>query len=137
MRAALRSGPVREPEVRRWAARTGRTRFRDVSRVFYARWAAERAVAPESAPDAARAAGAHRRALRAAYRDPIELADLAVDGDDLVHALGLAPGPHLGAVLRRLLDAVVEDPRLNQRDRLLALARALGDAVDPEPGGGR
>ena len=49
-------------------------------------------------------------------------ASLAVSGDDLI-ALGIAPGPALGAALDRLLEMVLVDPRLNQKDRLLELAR--------------
>ena len=50
--------------------------------------------------------------------------DLAVDGDDLIEELGAAPGPRLGLVLDRLLDAVVDDPALNDRPTLLLLAQA-------------
>ena len=49
--------------------------------------------------------------------------DLAVDGDDLISELGAEPGPRLGVVLDRLLDAVVEDPALNDRPTLLLLAQ--------------
>ena len=50
--------------------------------------------------------------------------DLAVDGDDLIDELGASPGPLLGAVLDRLLEAVVDDPALNDRPTLLLLAQA-------------
>jgi len=49
---------------------------------------------------------------------------LAVNGDDL-RAAGVAAGPAIGAALERLLDAVLEDPACNTRERLLALARRL------------
>jgi tRNA nucleotidyltransferase (CCA-adding enzyme) len=45
---------------------------------------------------------------------------LAVSGDDLL-AAGVARGPEIGRLLDRLLDAVLADPALNSRDRLLAL----------------
>jgi len=48
---------------------------------------------------------------------------LAVTGDDL-RADGMAPGPELGRLLEKLLEAVVEDPARNTRDSLLALARS-------------
>jgi tRNA nucleotidyltransferase (CCA-adding enzyme) len=54
---------------------------------------------------------------------PLSLADLAIDGDDLQAELGVTPGPWLGALLDRLLDSVVNDPRRNARDRLLGDAR--------------
>jgi tRNA nucleotidyltransferase (CCA-adding enzyme) len=47
---------------------------------------------------------------------------LAVTGDDLM-AAGFAAGPALGATLDRLLEAVIVDPGLNEKGRLLELAR--------------
>ena len=49
---------------------------------------------------------------------------LAVNGGDLQHA-GVPSGPRVGIVLAQLLDAVLDDPSLNTRDRLLALAKEL------------
>ena len=54
---------------------------------------------------------------------PHRLADLAVDGNDLI-ALGFSPGPELGHVLHDLLHDVVGDPALNTKDALLGRARA-------------
>jgi tRNA nucleotidyltransferase (CCA-adding enzyme) len=54
-------------------------------------------------------------------RDPLARGDLAVTGRDL-QALGLA-GRKLGEVLGVLLDRVLDDPGLNTRDALLAIAR--------------
>ena len=55
--------------------------------------------------------------------EPTARNQLAVTGDDLRQA-GIPPGPQLGQVLTRLLEAVLEDPSLNTRDRLLEMARA-------------
>lgn len=49
------------------------------------------------------------------------LRDLAVNGSDLI-ALGIPPGPALGAVLDRLLDAVISDALPNSREVLLRAA---------------
>jgi tRNA nucleotidyltransferase (CCA-adding enzyme) len=69
------------------------------------------------------AAVARLRALLEQERQsPHRLADLAVDGADLIE-LGYAEGPGLGAALESLLDAVVEDPSLNTRTELLERAR--------------
>jgi tRNA nucleotidyltransferase (CCA-adding enzyme) len=64
-----------------------------------------------------------RRLVDQERASPHRLADLAVDGTDLI-ALGYRPGPALGHTLEELLDAVVEDPSLNRRETLLARAEA-------------
>jgi tRNA nucleotidyltransferase (CCA-adding enzyme) len=62
--------------------------------------------------------------IRAAH-DPLMLKDLAVGGDDLI-AAGVRPGPDIGAMLERLLAEVLEDPKRNQRERLLERVREIG-----------
>jgi tRNA nucleotidyltransferase (CCA-adding enzyme) len=148
LRAAVReaiAAPALPPDatLRRWAAEAGRTRVADTLRVVLASLAAEathgardgdeepwgegevvalRAAAP------ARSRALYRRASRVAYRDPVEVADLAVDGEDLMREGGVARGPSLGTVLRRLRDAVVDDPARNDRATLLTLARTWSAA---------
>ncbi len=55
---------------------------------------------------------------------PLEQGQLAVDGRDLMAALGTGPGPHIGELLAELFAAVTEDPALNRRELLLEHARA-------------
>ena len=69
-----------------------------------------------------RAPGAGGRAARG--RGRARPGDLAVDGDDLIAELGAEPGPRLGALLDELVEAVVEDPGLNDRPTLLLLAQS-------------
>jgi tRNA nucleotidyltransferase (CCA-adding enzyme) len=64
-----------------------------------------------------------RRVLDA--REPLTTRDLAVDGRDLMKELGIPPSRRLGEVLEALLDRVIDDPALNQRDVLLDVARGL------------
>lgn len=63
-----------------------------------------------------------RGTLERALSSPHRLADLAINGDDLI-AAGFEPGPELGRVLKALLHDVVEDPARNTRDELLARAQ--------------
>ncbi len=56
--------------------------------------------------------------------DATSRGQLALSGDDLI-AAGVPRGPAVGAMLGRLLDAVLDDPTLNSRDRLLQLARTV------------
>jgi putative nucleotidyltransferase with HDIG domain len=52
------------------------------------------------------------------------LADLAVKGGDLA-GIGVPPGPVMGAMLKELLETVMDDPSLNERTRLLLIAEKL------------
>jgi len=36
-------------------------------------------------------------------------------------ALGIGPGPMVGAKLREMLELVIDDPSLNERDMLLSI----------------
>jgi tRNA nucleotidyltransferase/poly(A) polymerase len=59
---------------------------------------------------------------------PHTLSELAIDGNDLMRELSLPPGPRIGRLLAQLLDLVLEDPSLNERETLLEEARGSMDA---------
>ena len=124
-----RGGPD-DATIRRWVARVGRTRTRAFLRVAAAKWGAARARG-ERGPAPAATRELARRAMVIAFRDPIEIADLAVDGDDLRRA-GFAAGPVLGKILSALVEWVIEDPARNVPDRLLERARRLRDHPNDE-----
>ena len=54
----------------------------------------------------------------------VRISDLAVKGADLAK-VGIPKGREMGAVLNSLLDRVMLDPLLNQKDTLLALAKQI------------
>ncbi len=60
-----------------------------------------------------------------ASNPPLTVGELALTGSDVMRALGCAGGPTVGAALKRLLEAVLETPTLNERERLLSLLMAL------------
>lgn len=72
--------------------------------------------------------------LEAAYRQvvaerpPLTAAELALSSEELMEELGVEPGPALGALRQQLLEAVWDNPALNARPHLLALARKQLDA---------
>jgi tRNA nucleotidyltransferase (CCA-adding enzyme) len=124
---SLGAGDAAPASVRRWIATIGRPQLAAFFRVAAARWAARRDTPSkhDSPAPAARAVhSVYRRTLRAALTEPVDLRDLAIDGDDLRQA-GIAPGPKLGKILSLLLDLVIEDPTLNTFERLLQEARRL------------
>jgi tRNA nucleotidyltransferase (CCA-adding enzyme) len=51
----------------------------------------------------------------------LKVGDLAVGGADVMEVLGCKPGPIIGEVLRALLERVLDDASLNQRDTLRAM----------------
>lgn len=53
------------------------------------------------------------------------LKDLAVNGNDIMQATGIRPGPLVGEILNALLEEVLDDPRLNERDILLQRAQTI------------
>ncbi len=57
-------------------------------------------------------------------RECVSLKDLAVTGHDLIGA-GIPAGPGLGAVLKKLLALVVEEPAYNVKETLLREARRI------------
>jgi tRNA nucleotidyltransferase (CCA-adding enzyme) len=112
--AAIEQGPEAPSEgdqrsVRRWLATVGPAAD-DLSRLWTLRYRSE--------PSWAAPMGEIRR-----RGDPLTRADLAITGTD-IQALG-ASGPRLGQILGALLDRVLDDPALNTRETLLALARKL------------
>ena len=62
------------------------------------------------------------RRLEEERESPHRLADLAIDGNDLI-GIGYREGPVLGAALARMLDLVIDDPGRNDRATLLEEAR--------------
>ena len=115
-------GTPGEPQVRRWVAAIGRLDLGVFMRIVAAR--AEVEYANEGEMLGARLRSLYRMMRRIATRDPIAVADLAVDGDDLRMA-GIRQGPSIGKILKALLDAVLADPTRNRRDWLLQEAQRL------------
>jgi tRNA nucleotidyltransferase (CCA-adding enzyme) len=109
--------------VRRLASAVGRLRIASFVRLAAARWQAARAR-DALAPAPARVRELYRRALHTAFHDAIEIADLAIDGDDL-RRLGVQPGPQYRPLLALLLDGVLDDPATNTAEALADRVPAL------------
>jgi tRNA nucleotidyltransferase (CCA-adding enzyme) len=52
---------------------------------------------------------------------------MAADGDDIMSRLSLPPGPQVGIILEELLQAVLDDPSLNEKEKLLQIAEKFYD----------
>jgi tRNA nucleotidyltransferase (CCA-adding enzyme) len=112
--------------ARIFLARVGRERARDL--LALRRWDRVGRGVP-IAPERVAARERFEALVEQEWAQPVALADLAVRGDDLM-AAGLSEGPQIGATLRRLLTAVVDDPALNTRETLLRLAHEAPESID-------
>lgn len=107
--------------VRRFVRRIGADLLPDL----FALRAADDTASGTAEPASGGWAELRQRAAAAIANDPLEAKHLALGGDDLVAELGIPPGPAIGGLLASLLEAVLEDPTLNSRDRLLEMARTM------------
>jgi tRNA nucleotidyltransferase (CCA-adding enzyme) len=107
--------------VRRWIRRVGPDRLEDL---YVLNSADVRAKGRDCEADLESLAKLKAHVARVlAEGAALSTRDLHVNGRDLMSELGLQPGRILGEILEVLLDAVTTDPALNDRERLLGLAR--------------
>ncbi|MFL5618885.1 MAG: CCA tRNA nucleotidyltransferase [Gemmatimonadaceae bacterium] len=131
---SLLAGTPPDSQVRRWLARVGRMYAGAFLRVALARWTALARMGHPT-PDAAAVRSLHRSMRRSLFRDPIEVADLAIGGDDLRRAR-IPAGPIYAKILHALLELVLEDPARNSADALLAEALRLWRSLGGSGGSG-
>jgi len=108
--------------VRRFVARVGENAIDDL---FALRRADQIGMCAENAnafPQGLALLADRVRAVREGDR-AFTVRELAVDGADIMSHLGIGPGPKVGAILAALLQAVLDDPAQNDRERLLEIAR--------------
>ncbi len=58
-------------------------------------------------------------------QEPITPKILKINGNDLINEFNLKPGPIIGYILKILLDKVLDNPEINQKETLLEEARNL------------
>jgi len=107
---------IPDAELRRFASRVGRANLHDVLVLHRAGWLARGDRAGHRAFHATRA---RLRALLA-EDPPLTVGQLALSGGEVTALLG-GPGPKVGQALRRLLEAVIDDPRRNSPETLREL----------------
>ena len=114
-----------EVSVRRALNRVGQDIFEDFIKVQHADIEAKNpAVIPDKLALLAAKEKTYHRVISEGQCFTVR--QLAIGGLDLIRA-GIEPGPLLGAVLDKLTEAVIDDPELNKKDKLLAKAAELKD----------
>lgn len=106
--------------IRRWLRDMTPERVNDLFRLRFALWRAR----PTPRGDrelSERWRAAHRVLLE---HPPLDVGGLAISGREL-RTLGMSPGPDMGQLLRGLLEEVLDDPALNEAERLRERARQV------------
>ena len=55
----------------------------------------------------------------------LRVTDLAIDGKDVMRVLDIPPGKQVGVILEELLERVLDDPTLNEKETLERMVRAM------------
>lgn len=58
-----------------------------------------------------------------AKKEPFNIKQLAIDGFDVMLELKINPGPEVGKILNQLFEIVLEDPEMNEREKLIKLMK--------------
>jgi tRNA nucleotidyltransferase/poly(A) polymerase len=56
---------------------------------------------------------------------PFTISDLAVNGHDVIKIVGLQPGSRIGQILNQLLEAVIEKPEYNKKNKLIEILKDM------------
>jgi poly(A) polymerase/tRNA nucleotidyltransferase (CCA-adding enzyme) len=74
----------------------------------------------------------YKAMIEEALRDPVSVGMLKIDGKKLMETLQIGPGPKIGFILNALLEEVLEDPKLNTEEYLVAKSKELLALPEPE-----
>jgi tRNA nucleotidyltransferase (CCA-adding enzyme) len=107
-----------DPALRRLLARVGFGHLESLLAVAHARIQVR---APERLPDFSRLQ--ERLLALAAEKPPLSAKELALTGKDIMATLGVGPSPIVGEATRYLLESVLDEPSLNQPEKLKELLR--------------
>lgn len=102
--------------VRRWLRHVGPAYMRDLFRLRFALCKAHQASGSDLVE---RWRHVHKVLLQ---HPVIDASGLAIGGKEL-KALGLKPGPQFGEILDALVERVIENPSLNERERLMSIVK--------------
>jgi hypothetical protein len=65
-------------------------------------------------------------------QDPLSAKMLAINGNDIIAALNIQPGPRVGFILEILLGEVLSDPKNNDKELMLVKTKKLNKLTDDE-----
>lgn len=111
-----------EKSIRRLINRLGDIPWKDLYRVKLADSKANLWKGPYSLANVKEDFERVERALNT--ESPNRFNELAINGKDLIDEFGLNPGPYIGELKDQLLGAILDEPELNTKEKLLEIAEA-------------
>lgn len=67
----------------------------------------------------------YKKRIEEVQKQPFQITDLRISGNDVKEELGIKPGPKVGHILQQLFDEVVDQKRANKRSVLLKRLKEL------------
>ncbi len=107
--------------VRRFIGRIG---YERIETLFAVRYADSQAITGKQALHDNLDDLRQRIKFVSAQGDAISVKDLAISGNDIVQT-GIQPGPIIGLILKEILEAVIDDPSLNTKEKLVGIAQEI------------
>lgn len=117
----LKSKEWSDSAVRRFIARVGEENLDDL----FALRIADATANPKTAFVPDEISQLQRRISEVREKDmALKISDLKINGQDLMD-LGIPKGPEIGEILDKMLEAVLDDPMLNTKEKLIEIANSL------------
>lgn len=69
-----------------------------------------------------------KQRIEGLMHDPLTVADLKIDGNDVMKLLNIKPGPMVGKILNALFEEVLEDPKKNESSYLLSRVPLISES---------
>ena len=67
----------------------------------------------------------YRQRIKEVLKKPFSIADLKINGNDVMKQLNLKPGPKVGEILQKLFEEVLEDSSKNNKEYLLEKVKSM------------
>jgi putative nucleotidyltransferase with HDIG domain len=67
-----------------------------------------------------------KKRIEEVQKEPFQIKDLKIDGNDVMRILGIKPGPKVGEVLKKIFEEVVEGKTKNEKKMLLSFIEKVG-----------
>lgn len=120
-REKIREKQWSDPAIRRFIGRVGEKKLEDL----FALRVADANANPKTSFQPEEVEALQKRISEVREKDmALKIEDLDITGKEIME-LGVNEGPEIGNILNKLLDMVIEDPLINDKDKLISKAKEI------------